>query len=69
MELEFENFLILGDSAWGVNGKINYFPANIMPDDGRTKEIANRKALEALIKKTAANCLISGHGEVINSLS
>ncbi len=69
MELEFENFLILGDSAWGVNGKINYFPANIMPDEGRTKETVNRKALEALIKKTAAKSLISGHGEVINSLS
>ncbi len=69
MELQFENFLVLGDSAWGINGKINYFPAGIMPDEGRKKETANRIALEKLLKETGSRGLISGHGEVVTGLS
>lgn len=65
MALQFGDVLILGDSAWGINGKINYFPANIIPDEGKVMETANRKALETLVKKTGSRTLIAGHGEVL----
>lgn len=67
MELFFDNFLIVGDSAWGVNGKLNIFPTGIFPDEGGRLSEATSKVLKKIIRDTGASGLLSGHGSDIRS--
>ncbi|MEM0134780.1 MAG: hypothetical protein QXU18_06070 [Thermoplasmatales archaeon] len=69
MILHFENFLITGDSAWGIDGKITLFPGHIMPDPDGSKKKAVQERLERLVKDTGAGSLLSGHmDDLIGSL-
>jgi hypothetical protein len=69
MALQYENTLILGDTAWGIHGEINVFPHGIMPDPDGVLEEANRQALKSIISKTKSSNLLSGHGDpIIGSL-
>ncbi len=65
MELQFDNFLIVGDSAWGINGKLNIFPTGIFPDEGGKLASATSKVLQKIIRETRASGLLSGHGNDI----
>lgn len=67
MELLFEGFLIVGDSSWGVNGKLNIFPTGIFPDEGGKLSTATSEILLKIIRKTGATGLLSGHGDDIRS--
>lgn len=67
MSLQFGDFLIVGDAAWGQNGKLNIFPTGIMPDEGGKKASAIGSALKAIIRKTGSKGLLSGHGDDIKS--
>ncbi len=67
MALLFDSFLIVGDSAWGVNGRLNIFPAGIMPDEGGRRAAAIGKELRSVVRKTGASGLLSGHGEDIKT--
>lgn len=67
MELLFDDFLIVGDSAWGVNGRLNIFPTGIFPDEGGKLAEATSKVLKKIIKDTGATGLLSGHGNDIRS--
>ena len=33
MALEFEDYLIVGDSAYGIEGKLSFYPTGIWPDE------------------------------------
>ena len=65
--LVFENYLIVGDSAYGINGKLNFYPSGIWPDDTGSKARATSESLIPLIRKTGAKGLLSGHMEDIPS--
>ena len=65
--LIFGDFMIVGDSAYGVNGKLNFYPSGIWPDETGSKSKATSDALIPLIKKTGARGLLSGHNEDITS--
>ncbi len=67
MALEFGEFLIVGDAAWGQNGGLNIFPTGIMPDEGGKRASAIKKALKSIVDSTGASALLSGHGEDIRS--
>ncbi len=65
--LIFDDFMIVGDSAYGVNGKLNFYPSGIWPDETGSKSKATSDALIPIIKKTGAKGLLSGHNEDIAS--
>ena len=57
----------VGDSAYGVNGKLNFYPSGNWPDETGSKSNATSDALIPIIKKTGAKGLLSGHNEDIPS--
>jgi hypothetical protein len=59
--------MIVGDSAYGINGKLSYYPSGIWPDDTGSKSQTTLDALAPLIRKTGAKGLLSGHLEDIPS--
>lgn len=63
--LTFGDYLIVGDSAYGIDGKLNFYPSGIWPDEGGTKALATSKALVPVIKRTEVKGLLSGHLEDI----
>ncbi len=67
MALEFGDYLIVGDSAYGINGKLSFYPTGIWPDDSGSKSRFTSEALIPLIRKTGAKGLLSGHMEDIPS--
>lgn len=67
MALEFDDYLIVGDSAYGINEKLNFYPTGIWPDDTGSKARVTSDALNPLIRKTGARGLLSGHMEDIPS--
>ncbi len=67
MALKFDDYLIVGDSAYGINGKLSFYPTGIWPDEGGQKALSNSKVLIPLIRKTGAKGLLSGHMEDIPS--
>ena len=69
MALKFGNFLIVGDSAYGLNGKLTFYPTGIWPDENGIKTKAIAAALTPLIKKTSADGLLSRHiGDIVTGL-
>lgn len=67
MALKFRDYLIVGDSAYGINGKLKFYPSGIWPDETGSKSKATEDALVPIIRKTGANGLLSGHMEDIPS--
>ena len=67
MALKFEEFLIVGDSAYGINGKLNFYPSGIWPDEDGSKTRKTSEAMIPLIRATKAKGLLSGHLEDIRS--
>lgn len=65
--LQFGDFLIVGDSAYGINGKLHFYPSGIWPDDTGKKAESTAEALIPIIKRTGSNGLLSGHHEDIPS--
>ena len=65
--LTFGDYMIVGDSAYGINGKLSYYPSGIWPDDTGSKSRASLDAIAPLIRKTGAKGLLSGHLEDIPS--
>ena len=69
MALLFGGFLIVGDSAYGLNGKLTFYPTGIWPDENGIKTAATAAALGPIIKNTLANGLLSGHlGDIVSGL-
>ena len=69
MALKFGNFLVVGDSAYGLDGKLTFYPTGIWPDENGIKTSATAAALTPLIKKTSADGLLSGHiGDIVTGL-
>ncbi len=67
MALKFADFLIVGDSAYGINGRLNFYPSGIWPDENGVKARETSNALIPVIRKTGAKGLLSGHLEDITS--
>lgn len=67
MALKFEDFLIVGDSAYGIKGKLHFYPSGIWPDNTGSKTRATSDALIPIIRETGAQGLLSGHNEDIPS--
>lgn len=67
MAIEFGDFLIVGDSAYGINGKLNFYPSGIWPDEDGSKTRKTSDALTPVIRKTGTKGLLSGHMEDIPS--
>lgn len=67
MALKYDDFLIVGDSAYGINGKLNFYPSGIWPDENGRKAHATSESVIPLIRKTGAKGLLSGHLEDIPS--
>lgn len=65
--LKYDDYLIVGDSAYGINGAISFHPSGIRPDDTGSKAKATADALIPVIRKTGAQGLLSGHMEDIPS--
>lgn len=65
--LKFLDYLIVGDSAYGVHGKLKFYPSGIWDDQPESKTRATAEALMPVIEKTGANGLMSGHNEDIPS--
>ena len=65
--LKFHNFLIVGDSAYGIDGKLAFYPLGFYPDENNVKSGATAAALLPIMKKTMADGLLSGHNEDIPS--
>lgn len=65
MALKFGDFLIVGNSAYGINGKLQYYPSGIWQDDSGSKTRATSEAMISLIKMSGATGLLSGHMEDI----
>ena len=69
MGLKFGNFLIVGDSAYGLSGKLTFYPTGIWPDEDGIKTSATAAALTPLLKKTSVDGLLSGHnGDIVSGL-
>lgn len=69
MALKYGDFLVVGDSAYSLNGKLTFYPTGIWPDEGGIKTGATAAALTPLIKKTSADGLLSGHiGDIVSGL-
>ena len=54
MALKFVDFLVVGDSAYGIEGKLAFDPTGIHPDENSAKSIDTAFALVPIIKKTMA---------------
>ncbi len=67
MALKFDDYLIVGDSAYGINGRLSFYPNGIWPDATGDKALATSEALIPIIRETGANALLSGHMEDIAS--
>lgn len=67
MALKFGDYLIVGDSAYGISGKLNFYPAGMWPDENGTRSRKTSEALIPIIRKTGAKGLLSGHLEDIPS--
>ncbi len=67
MALAFDDYLIVGDSAYGINGTLNFYPSGIWPDETGSRSRATSESLIPLIRKTGAKGLLSGHLEDISS--
>lgn len=65
--LEFDDYLIVGDSAYGIDGKLNFYPSGIWPDENGSKAHSTSEALTPIIRKTGAKGLLSGHMEDLPS--
>ena len=65
MALKFGDYLIVGNSAYGINGKLGFYPTGIWPDETGGKALATSEALIPIIRKTRAKGLLSGHMEDI----
>ncbi|MHB8395773.1 MAG: MBL fold metallo-hydrolase [Thermoplasmataceae archaeon] len=65
MALKFGDYLIVGNSAYGINGKLSFYPTGIWPDETGGKALATSEALIPIIRKTGAKGLLSGHLEDI----
>lgn len=63
--LKFDDFLIVGDSAYGIRGRLEFYPSGIWPDDSNERSRKTAEALTPIIKKTGAKGLLSGHLEDI----
>ena len=64
MPLKFGDFMVVGDSAYGLNEKLTLYP-----DEDGIKTSATAAALTPLIKKTSADGLLSGHiGDIVSGL-
>ncbi|MGC8514592.1 MAG: hypothetical protein ACP5OC_00465 [Thermoplasmata archaeon] len=61
MVLHFEDMLIVGDSAWGSDGKLILFPGHLMPDPDGNKKEAVKNSLSKIVRETGAKSLLSGH--------
>ena len=60
---------IVGDSAWGLDGKLILFPGHLMPDPVGSKKEAVKKILSKIVRETGAKSLLSGHqDDLIGSL-
>ena len=69
MALKFGNFLVVGDSAYGLNRELKFDPTDIWPDLNRIKATATAAALIPIIKKTSCDGLLSGHiGDIVTGL-
>ena len=69
MPLKFGDFMVVGDSAYGLNGKLTFYPTRIWPDEDGIKTSATAAALTPLIKKTSADGLLSGRiGDIVSGL-
>ena len=67
--LKFGNFLIVGDSAYGLSGKLTFYPTSIWPDEDGIKTSVTAAALTPLLKKTLVDGLLSGHnGDIVSGL-
>ena len=67
--LHFENFLVVGDTAYGINGKLHFYPSGMWPDEDGNKARLNADALIPIIRKTGAEGLLSGHkGDIPSGL-
>ncbi len=65
--LTFGDYLMVGDSAYGIDGKLNFYPGGIWPDENGSKARSTAEALSPIIRKTGAKGLLSGHMEDIPS--
>lgn len=61
MVLQFEDMLIVGDSAWSSDGRLILFPGHLMPDPYGSKKEAVKKILSKIVMETGAKSLLSGH--------
>ena len=69
MALKFGDLLVVGDSAYSLNGKLTFYLTGIWPDEGGIKTSLTAAALTPLIKKTSADGLLSGHvGDIVSGL-
>ena len=65
--LKFDDYLIVGDSAYGIQSKLKFYPSGIWPDEDGSKSKATADSLIPIIEKTGAKGLLSGHNEDIPS--
>lgn len=64
MALKYLDYLIVGDSAYGVNGKLTYYPKGIWPDETNRAKVTE-ESLSPIIRSTNVKGLLSGHNEDI----
>lgn len=60
MTLKFVGLMVVGDSAYGLKGKLTFYPTGIWSDKGGIKTGATADTLTPLINKTSADRLLSG---------
>ncbi len=65
--LKFEDYLIVGDSAYGVKGNISFYPSGIWDDQPESKTRTTAEALIPVIEKSGAKGLLAGHNDDIPS--
>lgn len=61
MVLQHGDVIATGDSAWGKENKLIFFPGGLFPDPENRLAGSIRKSLEELINRTGAKTLICGH--------
>ena len=59
--LQHGDVITTGDSAWGRDGKLVFFPGGIFPDPENRISGSIRKGFEEIIKDTGVRTLICGH--------
>ncbi len=67
MALEYGEYLVVGDSAYGIQGKLAYYPTGIWPDDTGSRARATSDALSPILRKRGSKGLLTGHMEDIPS--